>query len=208
MTGSSAATGNQTAGARTPAPGVGKWPGWLRSLGWGLALLGLALLLAWAGRLARAGLSLRAHLSQAQSLMARPAQADLTAACLLVQDMRRDIEVLRAEGGALAGLAPALAWLPRIGGDLRAAPQLLAFADGLSEAGDLGCVALGPALAPDQNLAGEPGALPLERVLGAVVSNLPALQRAAAATQPRRTGLGGNRCGQFILQPGVQGASD
>jgi hypothetical protein len=198
MTESSTSTGSQAAGARPPGPGVSQWPGWLRPLGWCLALLGLALLLAWAGRLARAGLSLRVHLSQAQSLLAHPSEAGPAAACLLVRDMRQDIVVLRNEGGVLAGLAPALAWLPRIGGDLRAAPQLLDFADGMSEAGDLGCVALGPALVPGKNPGSEPDGLPLERVLGAVVSNLPALQRAAAATQ---------RAGQAWAQVDAAGLS-
>ena len=198
MTESSTSTGSQAAGARWPGPGVSQWPGWLRPLGWSLALLGLALLLAWAGRLARTGLSLRAHLSQAQSLLAHPSEAGPAAACLLVRDMRQDIVVLRNEGGVLAGLAPVFAWLPRIGGDLRAAPQLLDFADGLSEAGDLGCVALGPALAPGKNPGSAPDGLPLERVLGAVASNLPALQRAAAATQ---------RAGQAWAQVDAAGLS-
>ncbi|MDW8103342.1 MAG: DUF4012 domain-containing protein, partial [Anaerolineae bacterium] len=77
--------------------------------------------------------------------------------------------------GWAARLAPALGWLPGIGGDLRAAPHLLATADHLTRAGVLTCDALSPAFGLlDQGI--NPSAL--EKVLPSLAAARPALEQA------------------------------
>ena len=112
-----------------------------------LILLGVVLSAVWAVRLARTGWSLRTHLAQLQSLADAPQSLDPVAACGLVQDLRGDVLELRQRAGFLVRLAPAFGWLPVVGEDLRAVPDLLITADGLTEAGALACDAFGPALA-------------------------------------------------------------
>lgn len=108
-----------------------------------LIALGAGLLLLWGVRVVQAGLSLRRHLAEAEALIRSPEAVDLTAACALVRALRRDVEVLHREAGVLASLGPTLGGLPQVGGDLSAVPHLLAMADGLTEAGVLGCDGLG-----------------------------------------------------------------
>jgi hypothetical protein len=150
----------------------------LRWLGWLVLLAGLALLIVWGVRLAQAGLALRQHLRQVQALIAAPEPADPAAACDLVRALRSDVATLRGEAGWLVSLAPALGWLPRVGGDLRAAPHLLVVADGLTEAGALACDALEPAL----TASGE-GSASLEQAVRLLASRHADLERALAAVQ-------------------------
>ncbi len=148
---------------------------WQKRIGWTLLALGTALFLFWGVRLALVGLSLRRHLAEVETLARAPEMADLQTACSLVHSLRRDVETVRREAGGLVSLAPALGWLPRVGGDLRAAPHLLTMADGLTEAGVLGCDALGPAL-----LSGE-GKPSLEEAIHLVAEKQPEIERARAA---------------------------
>jgi hypothetical protein len=129
---------------------------YLKPLAWLLVGLGLILIAVWGVNLARTALSLRAHLAQAQDLAAAPADADPHATCALVRDLRQDVVDLNRQAGALARIGPALGWLPRVGGNARAAPHLLVVADGLTEAGAIGCDTLAPALAR----SGDPLSLP------------------------------------------------
>ncbi|MGQ9468049.1 MAG: DUF4012 domain-containing protein [Anaerolineae bacterium] len=120
-----------------------------RRIGWLILALGTVLLFLWGARVIRAGLSLRRHLAQAEALLRSPETANPETACALVGSLRQDLGTVRREAGLLVSLAPALGWLPRVGGDLRAAPHLLVMADGLTEAGAVACDLLGPALAGD-----------------------------------------------------------
>ncbi len=153
---------------------------WSKRIGWLLAVLGLVLLLVWGGRLARTALSLREHLDRLQELASAPQELDPAAACALVLDLREDVAGLEREAGGLVGLAPALGWLPGVGGDLRAAPALLEVAGGLTEAGALACDALEPAVTA---LGDDAGTLSLERVASLLDERYPDLERALAAAE-------------------------
>jgi len=148
-----------------------------------LALLGVVLLLVWGGRLAWVGLSLRAHLAQVQALADAPETVDPTAACVLVHDLRDDVVALRRQAGFLAQLAPVLGWLPKVGGDLQAAPHLLVMADSLTEAGTLACDALEPALAAFGGTGETSDGLSLERVAYLLAEGQPNLEQALAKVE-------------------------
>lgn len=120
-----------------------------RRIGWLILALGAVLLLFWGARVTRAGLSLRRHLAQVETVLQAPEAAGPEAACALVGALRQDLGTVRREAGGLVSLTPLLGWLPGVGGDLRALPHLLVMADGLTEAGAVACDLLGPALAGD-----------------------------------------------------------
>ncbi|MCP4542490.1 MAG: DUF4012 domain-containing protein [Chloroflexi bacterium] len=156
---------------------------WIKRGSLVLILLGIALLVAWGVGVAQTGLALRQHLAQALALTDDPQSLDPAAACVLVHDLQDDVGALRQQAGGLAQLAPSLGWLPKFGGDLRAAPHLLTVADGLTEAGALSCDALEPALAA----FGETGAgsmdLSLESVTGLLANEQSKFERALAAVE-------------------------
>jgi hypothetical protein len=159
---------------------------WEKRTAWASLILGSILLLVWGTRLAQTGLSLRRHLAQAQALAERadgPEPLDAPEACNLVYDLRDDVVVLRRQAGGLVRLAPILGWLPKIGGDLRAAPHLLDTADGLTEAGALTCNGLEPALAA---VTGEQGLTP-EQMTDLLTRERTALEQALAATERAQT---------------------
>ncbi|MBN1178145.1 MAG: DUF4012 domain-containing protein [Anaerolineae bacterium] len=147
-----------------------------------LVAAGSILLLVWAVQMAMAAQSLRGHLAQAEALAGDPTGGDVAAACDLARDLRADVVTLRRGAGGLARLAPALGWLPGVGGDLRAAPHLLAVADGLTEAGQIGCDALAPTLA---TLAG--GDVSLPTATSALAAHQPDLVQALAAVERAHT---------------------
>ena len=156
---------------------------WTKRWGWALALVGLALFLLWGVRLARTGLSLREHLARVQALADAPESVDPAAACALVGDLQGDVAALGRQAGGLIRRAPALRWLPGVGGDLRAAPYLLATADGLTEAGVLACDALEPALVAFEATGEVPDGLSLERVARILVGGQDDLEQALAAVE-------------------------
>jgi hypothetical protein len=119
---------------------------WVKWGGYGLLLLGAILLGVWGVGLVRTGLSLREHLAQLQALADSPQSLDPVKACNLVGELRGDLTAIRQQTDGLISLFPHLGWLPKIGGDLQAVPHLLIVADGLTEAGVLGCDAMEPAL--------------------------------------------------------------
>ena len=155
----------------------------IRRVGWSLVLLTVVLLAAWGVRLAQTGQSLRQHLAQAQALADVPAEVDPVAACALVREMRGDVVVLEREAGGLVRLAPALGWLPKVGGDLQAAPHLLAMADGLTEAGTLACDALEPALVAFGGTDEASGGFSLEQMVTLLAEHQADLERARAAVE-------------------------
>jgi hypothetical protein len=126
---------------------------------------------------------LREHLAQAQALAEAPAEVDPAAACDLVQDLRDDVVALERQAGGLVRLAPALGWLPEVGGDLRAAPHLLAVADGLTEAGVLACDALEPALIAFGGTGEASGDFSLEQMARLLAEEQADLERALAQVE-------------------------
>jgi hypothetical protein len=137
----------------------------------------------WSVGLARVGLSLREHLAQAQALMGEAQAADPVTACELVQDLRDDVARLDRYAGGLVWLAPALGWLPGVGGDLRAAPHLLDVADGLTEAGALLCDALGPALSAFAGVDADSPDPSLDEIAHLLSEEKAVLEQALAATE-------------------------
>jgi hypothetical protein len=154
---------------------------WEKRIAWALVALGLLLFLMWCIYVAQIGLSLREHLAQAQALADDPQSLDPVEACGLVRDLRNDVVTLRQQAGGLVRLAPILGWLPRVGGDLRAAPHLLDTADGLTEAGVLTCEAAAPLLI---SLSGTEGkSLTPEQLIALLDRERPTLDQALAAAE-------------------------
>jgi hypothetical protein len=155
----------------------------LKRVGLVLLLLGGVLLGIWGVRVARTGLSLRNHLQEVQGLASAPEELDPGEACRLVGELREDVVALGSEAGGLARLAPAFGWLPWIGGDLQAAPHLLTVADGLTEAGDLLCFSLSPALATLHGPGGGASGFSLSGAVQLLADERPALSQALSAAQ-------------------------
>lgn len=145
-----------------------------------LLLAGALLVVLWGGQVLRAGLSLREHLRQARALVDAPEKASPLAACDRVSALRADVETLQREAGWLVRAAPALGWLPGVGGDLRAAPHLLAVADDLTLAGTTVCKELGPLL---NAVAGGEGTVSPEQVVRMLADARPELEQALAAVE-------------------------
>jgi hypothetical protein len=145
-----------------------------------LLLAGALLVVLWSGQVLRAGLSLREHLRQARALVDAPEKASPLAACDRVSALRADVETLQREAGWLVRAAPALGWLPGVGGDLRAAPHLLAVADDLTLAGTTVCKELGPLL---NAVAGGEGTVSPEQVVRMLADARPELEQALAAVE-------------------------
>ena len=82
--------------------------------------------------------------SQAQLIMANRSQADLIALQPMLHQAHLDLVMLQDELGPFAGAAYQLGWLPRIGGDVEAAPTLLSMGVSLAEAGNILLTALNP----------------------------------------------------------------
>ena len=117
-----------------------------------LVLAGLLIVLGWAGykgyRLYMVARSLQGRLDEAQALLSTGSGApDAEGVRALMHATRADVVTLRQETGVFMGLAPLLGWVPEYGGDLVAAPHLLALADDLTLAGDVTVDSLAPLLA-------------------------------------------------------------
>jgi len=147
-------------------------------------LLGLLVLLAWAGlkawRVAGAARSLLGVQAKAEALLAGGlAGLDADAAEALVLDARADIVTLRDELGFLRPVAPYLGWVPRLGPSLVAAPHLLDMADAGSEAGALAVTGLKPLLPLVQSPAF--GMAQLGEALPVIANAAPQLEAAGLA---------------------------
>lgn len=158
-----------------------------RRLGWILLLFGAALLVLWGARLGRIGWALLEDVRQVQAMADAPESVEPLAACCLVRELRDDLTTLRREGGGLVRLAPLLGWLPRVGGDLQAAPHLLAVADGLTEAGVVTCDALDPALAAFGQESGTANGFSAEGLARLLADGRPAFEQALAAAERAQT---------------------
>lgn len=147
-------------------------------------LLGLLVLLAWAGlkawRVAGAARSLWDAQAEAQTLLSGGlAGLDAGAAEALVLGARADVVTLRDELGFLRPVAPYLGWVPRLGPSLVAAPYLLDMADAGSEAGALAVTGLKPLLPLVQSP--EFGMARLGEALPVIANAAPQLEAAGLA---------------------------
>jgi len=106
--------------------------------------------LLWCGLLARDGLALRADWETLQSDLAAwsGSRIELPLVQTHVASMRANLVALRSHAGPLLAVAPALGWLPRIGGDVQSAPALLDMAIELLAGGDRALTALAPLWPP------------------------------------------------------------
>ncbi len=103
-----------------------------------LLLGGLLLLVLWLGlkgwAIGRAALSLQAHQSEVETLLAGGlTQLDPDAAEELVLGVRHDVVVLKRETAVFIPLMSHLEWVPRYGSTLAAAPALMEMADAGTE---------------------------------------------------------------------------
>jgi hypothetical protein len=132
-------------------------------------LLGvLVLLLAWGGykawRLWGLARSLQTRLHAFQALVEDDAEVDPGEAGDDLRGAHADLHALRDEVALFMPLTRFLGWVPRVGGDLRAAPALLDVALGVTEAGTIAFDGVEPllALVEEEEVEGEPLALVLQ----------------------------------------------
>jgi hypothetical protein len=125
-----------------------------RWLGWGLVLAGLLVLGAWMVftglRVLDHARSLQAHLQSLEELVQGDVGGlgvdELGAAGQHLAGMNQDLAAIHDQVGPLLPAGRLLAWVPRYGGDLAAASDLLDMAVAVSAAGDRTFQALAPAL--------------------------------------------------------------
>ncbi len=157
-----------------------------------LIIAGLALIagLGWA-KYRRIDHCLDSAMSRLDSLRALASAGSLEASDLDLADMgvelrglRGDLACLRAETREFVALAPLLGWLPQVGDDIAAAPDLLEMAQALVDAGALLTDGLSPLLAEmDRRDAGSMDSEETGLDLPAVVSVLQSAQPALASAQ-------------------------
>jgi hypothetical protein len=154
-------------------------------------LLGLGLIL-WPGLLLRDGLAVRADVLALQDYATAlpqpltPADLDLAWLQRRVTALDENLSALRSHAGPLFIFAPALGWLPEIGGDVQAAPALLDMALELAHLGRRAASALAPHW-PPETMNGRlslPATARLLQVLQPAMASWPEhLDRAQAARQ-------------------------
>jgi hypothetical protein len=113
--------------------------------------------LVWLGLLVRDGLALRADVLVLQEYATtlpqpvNPADIDMTWLQGHMISLDDNLNALHSHAGPLLLLAPALGWLPNIGGDVQAAPALFDMALALTDFGRRATTALMPFWPPDMN---------------------------------------------------------
>ncbi len=160
-----------------------------------LVLLFLLLLVGLLGyrlwRVGQAALALRDDLKALQAL-ADADRPDITAATTLLRETHADLLTLRREAGPFLPLTRYLGWVPRWGGEVRAAPDLLAMALSLTEAGVTALDGVEPLLALAQGEAevGPEGPMALVvRTLDEARPQLEQAQTLLADAQARRAAI-------------------
>ncbi|MDX1415159.1 MAG: DUF4012 domain-containing protein [Candidatus Promineifilaceae bacterium] len=123
----------------------------IRKFVWLLFLLGIIIILTWAGlkiwRTYQAATSLMARQEQAEILLSNGLNnLDLDSIDGLVNGIRSDVKSLQNELGFLMPVLPLLSWVPKAGPLALAAPHLLEMADAGSEAAAFVYRGLAPAL--------------------------------------------------------------
>jgi len=119
-----------------------------------IILLLIAVKLWRIGTIAR---SLYGAYTQVQAIAADPGSLDIMQVQPLVHQSHLDLAALQEELRPFDGLMRRLNWLPKIGGDVAAAPDLLAIGVSMSEVGDIAATAFEPVLplvADRENLSG------------------------------------------------------
>ena len=106
-----------------------------------LVLIGLKL---W--RISLPARSLYSTYSQVQTMMGNPGREDVANLLPLAQQTHQDLLALDAELRPFYGLMKTLDWLPRVGGDVAAAPELIQLGISLSHAGDTLLTAMHPVI--------------------------------------------------------------
>ena len=160
-----------------------------RRIAWLLVIAGLAVTVAWGTmtgvRMVQHARSLQTHLRSLETMVQGSVQGEavevLGAACEQVAAMRHDLTAIEDQAGSLLPLLRILRYVPRYGGDLVAASDLLDLAAGVASSGDRVCRSLVPALVPGRSL--------VEQLPAAVVAARAELETArqelAAAKQAR-----------------------
>lgn len=151
-----------------------------RQIGIGLVAFGIFLVVVWGVRVALIAQSLTSHLAQAQTI-ADAKSISPKVACELIQNLRGDMVGLKQETGGLVSLAPMLAWLPSVGGDLQSAPQMFTTADGLTDAGSIVCSSLAPLLDALDKSNPSPDKFSIEKTVALLAANQAQLERATVA---------------------------
>jgi hypothetical protein len=168
-------------------------------LGWVLILAGLLMIGGWGAitgvQLLNRVRSLQDHLQVLEGLAREAAggaePATLRTAGKHLTGMHQDLEAIQSRIGPLLPAGRLLRWLPRYGGDLAAASDLLDMAVGVASAGDRTFQALLPAfdLFSDSRTGPSPTRFIGERILPVLVAAQPELQAAqselAAAKEAR-----------------------
>jgi hypothetical protein len=140
-------------------------------------LLIVALLGAWkAWRVWILARSLMDRMGELQALAGDEAQLDLGAASETLRGFDHDLRALHSEIGFAMPVVQALGWVPEVGPDLQAAPELMDMALSLSQAGTIAFDGLEPlnALLEGEAQAGSP----LAQVLATIENARPQLQAA------------------------------
>jgi hypothetical protein len=142
---------SELAATETTHPRVQRKRRWLLVI----ALIAGLSLLVWIGLLVRDGLVLRAEVLALQEYATtlpqpvKPADIDMAWLQRRVTSLDDNLAALRDHAGPLLMLAPALGWLPEIGGDVQAAPALLDLALELTHLGRNATTALTPLWPPE-----------------------------------------------------------
>src|SRR5512139_1110088 len=106
-----------------------------------IALVLALIVLLWIGLLMRDSLALRADVLALQDYATalprplNPADIDMALVQQRVTSLHENLSALHSHAGPLLFFAPALGWLPEIGGDVQAAPALLDMALEFTELG-------------------------------------------------------------------------
>ncbi|MGD8627255.1 MAG: hypothetical protein PVJ34_22155, partial [Anaerolineae bacterium] len=182
-----------------------------RHLGRALVLAGGVILLVGLGlpavQTARYARSLRDHAAALEALAPAdgpgPGLGDAERAGRLLAGLRRDLEGLRAYAGPFLPFGRLLGWLPRHGGDLAAAGDLLDVGLDAVTAGDTAFQALSPTLQAVNGAAARGDAALGERLLPLLVAAGPQLQEAQAALDATHQARA--RLDDQALSPGVAG---
>lgn len=163
----------------------------LKTLNWRRWILLSALLLTlllggyktW--RIVGLAYSLRDHIDELQAVAT--GSGDLRAVGVGLQGLRADLVALRGEVAVFLPMTRFLSWVPRVGGDLRAAPALIDMALSFSEAGTTAFGGLEPlvALLEDEKAGLNPLAEGLE-ILSSARPALDAAQAQLVEAQERR----------------------
>ncbi len=165
----------------------------LKKLRWRrLFVLGVLLVvLAWGGfkawRLYSLARSLQGRLYELQAMSDGDAELDLTAAGDNLQGAHADLRALQDEAKLFMPLTRLLGWVPRFGGDLRAAPALLDVAVGFTAAGTIAFEGVEPLLdlVDGKETQGEPLALVVQTLQDAGPNFETAQERLAEALTRR-----------------------